>query len=267
MPLAAGPAGPVHWTTTGSGAPLVLLHGLGGDVGFWEADAAAWASHFEVVAVDLRGSGATPASPGGHTMRDLADDVAAVLDHRGIPRAHLLGFSMGATSPWSSHSATPDGAPALVVAGDEDALVSLGDANVLAEGIPDTQLVVVSGAGHLLNVEPAGPVPAGGPGVPARTLRRTGVPRPGDRSRLRWPTVATARSRLPGLTRRIRLRSGCHPVRHRPAGARRAGASLPGPGRPGMRRRRWRTRRRRPRLRHGDPHLRRRGGRGRGRPH
>ncbi len=33
MPYATGPAGPIHWVDAGAGAPLVLLHGLGGDVG------------------------------------------------------------------------------------------------------------------------------------------------------------------------------------------------------------------------------------------
>jgi pimeloyl-ACP methyl ester carboxylesterase len=34
VPFAAGPAGPVHWAEAGAGPPLVLLHGLGGDIGF-----------------------------------------------------------------------------------------------------------------------------------------------------------------------------------------------------------------------------------------
>jgi 3-oxoadipate enol-lactonase len=93
--MTRGPEGPVHWIERGSGRPLVLLHGLGGDVGFWAAEMEVWAQTFRVIAIDLRGSGATPPSPGGHTMADLADDVVAVLDDAGINTADVLGFSMG----------------------------------------------------------------------------------------------------------------------------------------------------------------------------
>ena len=95
MPTTTTPAGPVNWVERGRGEPLVLLHGLGGDVGFWEAELAAFSDRFRTIAIDLRGSGGTPASEGGHTMDDLADDVIAVLDDLGVARAHVLGFSMG----------------------------------------------------------------------------------------------------------------------------------------------------------------------------
>jgi 3-oxoadipate enol-lactonase len=78
-----------------SGRPLVLLHGLGGDSGFWEDELSSWASTFQLIAIDLRGSGGTPPSPGGHTMSDLAADVVSVLDDAGLSSASVLGFSMG----------------------------------------------------------------------------------------------------------------------------------------------------------------------------
>jgi len=86
---------PVHWVEAGSGPPVVLLHGLGGDTGFWAAERVAWAARFRLILIDLRGHGATPASPGGHSIDDLADDVVAVLDAIGIEAAHVVGFSMG----------------------------------------------------------------------------------------------------------------------------------------------------------------------------
>jgi hypothetical protein len=45
----------------GSGNALVLLHGLGGDIGFWHAEIAAWSADFEVIAIALCGSGHAPA--------------------------------------------------------------------------------------------------------------------------------------------------------------------------------------------------------------
>ncbi|MGW7434097.1 alpha/beta fold hydrolase [Streptomyces sp. NPDC054861] len=95
MPFTQTSSGPVHWTVEGEGEPLVLLHGLGGDVSFWEAERTALADRFRVVSIDLRGSGRTPAARDGHTMDDLADDVAAVLADQQLVSAHVLGFSMG----------------------------------------------------------------------------------------------------------------------------------------------------------------------------
>jgi 3-oxoadipate enol-lactonase len=85
----------VHWQDAGSGPALVLLHGLGGDIDFWDVEREALSAEFRLILVDLRGSGRTAASPGGHRVEDLADDVFAVLDHADVPRAHVLGFSMG----------------------------------------------------------------------------------------------------------------------------------------------------------------------------
>jgi 3-oxoadipate enol-lactonase len=95
VPYAVGSAGPIHWLDAGTGAPLVLLHGLGGDAGFWAAEIDAWAPRHRLIAIDIRGSGATPASTAQPSMADLADDVAAVLDDAGLVSADVLGFSMG----------------------------------------------------------------------------------------------------------------------------------------------------------------------------
>jgi pimeloyl-ACP methyl ester carboxylesterase len=58
MGLSPGPAGPINSIERGAGAPVVLLHGLGGNVGFWTAEIAALSDEFRVIAIDLRGSGA-----------------------------------------------------------------------------------------------------------------------------------------------------------------------------------------------------------------
>jgi pimeloyl-ACP methyl ester carboxylesterase len=84
----------INWTEAGAGECLVLLHGLGGDVGFWENETAALAPYFRVIAIDLRGSGSTP-STRGFTIADLADDVRIVLDEADVDTAHVVGFSLG----------------------------------------------------------------------------------------------------------------------------------------------------------------------------
>ncbi|MGV9795923.1 alpha/beta fold hydrolase [Gordonia sp. NPDC003422] len=105
---------PITWQDAGSGDVVVLLHGLGGDRGFW--DGSSLAEHFRVVAIDLRGSGGTPATRDGHTMLDLADDVVAVLDELGATRAHVVGFSMGGLVAQAFAVRHPDRLDRLVLA-------------------------------------------------------------------------------------------------------------------------------------------------------
>ncbi|MCD2189384.1 alpha/beta fold hydrolase [Actinomycetospora soli] len=85
----------LEWSETGDGPPVVLLHGLGGDAGFWTAGAARWAAEFRVLTVDLPGSGSSPVPDGPATIEGFADAVRDVLDVAGVARTHVVGFSMG----------------------------------------------------------------------------------------------------------------------------------------------------------------------------
>ncbi|WP_176308634.1 alpha/beta fold hydrolase [Micromonospora sp. NBS 11-29] len=105
----------VHWTRDGAGPPLVLLHGLGGDISFWDADHERLAPDFDVITVDLRGSGATAGSE-ELTIGELAEDVRAVLDDAGVQRAHTLGFSLGGLVALELALTHPDRVGGLILA-------------------------------------------------------------------------------------------------------------------------------------------------------
>jgi len=88
----------VYYEVHGSGEPVVLLHGaLMTITNNW----AGWIEEFsktrKVIAVEMQGHGRTADVPRDITYEHLADDVAALLDHLKIPRADLLGYSMGGT--------------------------------------------------------------------------------------------------------------------------------------------------------------------------
>lgn len=85
----------VHWIDRGRGSCVVLLHGLGGDVGFWAAEIEDLAAEFRVIAIDARGSGLSSSAQDGLTIADLADDVAAVMDDASVTDAAVIGFSLG----------------------------------------------------------------------------------------------------------------------------------------------------------------------------
>ncbi|RJP52507.1 MAG: alpha/beta fold hydrolase [Anaerolineaceae bacterium] len=79
----------------GRGAPLVLIHGFPLDHSIWDEVTPLLSSTFDLILPDLRGFGESVSSAPAWTMRDLADDLAALLDHLGLESAFLAGHSMG----------------------------------------------------------------------------------------------------------------------------------------------------------------------------
>lgn len=82
---------------SGSGPPLLLLHGLGHRWQAWEPVIDRLEAHHDVIAVDLPGFGASP-MPAGRTpttVAALAADVSAFLTAEDIPRPHVAGNSLG----------------------------------------------------------------------------------------------------------------------------------------------------------------------------
>jgi pimeloyl-ACP methyl ester carboxylesterase len=77
------------------GEPLVLLEGLGGDIGGWRRNLPRLAAELRVVAFDHRGNGQSTAPDVPMTMATLVDDVVALLDNLAVDRPHLYGQSLG----------------------------------------------------------------------------------------------------------------------------------------------------------------------------
>jgi pimeloyl-ACP methyl ester carboxylesterase len=85
----------LYYETRGSGRPLVLLHGgLGSGEMFGPALPALARGH-QVIAVDLQGHGRTADIDRPIDVRLMADDIAALIDHLGLDRPDLVGYSLG----------------------------------------------------------------------------------------------------------------------------------------------------------------------------
>ena len=80
----------------GSGAPLVLVHGLGGRWQSWLPVLPGLTAAREVTAIDLPGHGETPPLSGPLTFEALCDDLHEHLTAEGLDDADLVGSSMGA---------------------------------------------------------------------------------------------------------------------------------------------------------------------------
>lgn len=83
-------------TRTGAGAPLLLVHGLGGSSRSWSPILPYLAAEREVIALDLPGFGTTPPLPGEVSIRTLSDAVTAFIDEEGYRGIDAVGSSMGA---------------------------------------------------------------------------------------------------------------------------------------------------------------------------
>ena len=82
---------------TGKGSPLLLIHGLGMSHKLWRRQVPAFSKYYRTITVDLRGFGESskPSAPGSYEVSVLAEDLVSLMETLEIPRAHILGTSMG----------------------------------------------------------------------------------------------------------------------------------------------------------------------------
>ena len=85
----------VHYTDSGKGRVIVLLHGFLGSHEIWSEFIKKLSKKFRVIAIDLPGHGKTPSIGYYHSMELLAQSVKAVLDKVGVRRYVIAGHSMG----------------------------------------------------------------------------------------------------------------------------------------------------------------------------
>lgn len=97
MPLTSGSEARIYYEVRGrrESPPLVLLRGLGRSLAHWVGVHDELEDRFRVVLIDNRGVGKSRAPLLPFTTANMATDVARVLDHAGIARAHLFGTSLG----------------------------------------------------------------------------------------------------------------------------------------------------------------------------
>jgi pimeloyl-ACP methyl ester carboxylesterase len=76
----------------GSGPPLLLIHAGIADRRMWDDTQVAFTDRYRVIRPDLRGYGETPL-PDGRFVN--AADMAELLRRLDVPRAHVIGVSMG----------------------------------------------------------------------------------------------------------------------------------------------------------------------------
>jgi pimeloyl-ACP methyl ester carboxylesterase len=88
-------ASSIVFESTGAGAPVVFIHGLGGTSNVWCAQVAALARHVTTIRLELPGSGRA-AWDGALSTSDFVETTLALLRQLGVTEAHFVGHSYGA---------------------------------------------------------------------------------------------------------------------------------------------------------------------------
>src|SRR5699024_10075811 len=74
--------------------PLILIAGMGGASSFWKPQLKELSKHYRVIIYDQRGTGQTTRAQ-VKSIRQLADDLNALMKNLEIRSAHLVGHSTG----------------------------------------------------------------------------------------------------------------------------------------------------------------------------
>ena len=101
----------LYYEITGEGEPVVLVHGFALDSRMWDGQVRAWSPHYQVIRYDLRGFGKS--SPGQDPYTH-ADDLMGLLRHLEVPRATIVGLSLGGGAAINFALLYPEAARALV---------------------------------------------------------------------------------------------------------------------------------------------------------
>jgi pimeloyl-ACP methyl ester carboxylesterase len=136
----------------GDGEPIVLVHGFASNKEVnWVAPG--WVSTLKragrrVIALDNRGHGASTKlyDPAAYHSALMADDVRALIDHLGLPRADVMGYSMGARNTAFLALANSEHVRSAVLGGVGGRLVGgVGlEPDTIAQGLEAPSLAVVT---------------------------------------------------------------------------------------------------------------------------
>lgn len=126
----------------GDGEPVLLIHG------FASSHSVNWVTPgwvktlteagYRAIALDNRGHGLSSKSyePEDYRAQKMAGDAAALLEHLGIPRAHVMGYSMGARIAAFMALDYPDRVATLILGGLGEGMVKgVGDWDPIADAL------------------------------------------------------------------------------------------------------------------------------------
>ncbi|MBR28979.1 MAG: 3-oxoadipate enol-lactonase [Rhodobacteraceae bacterium] len=141
----------IHYADEGDrgGTPVVFSNSLGTDFRIWDDMIARLGPRLRIIRYDTRGHGLSDTPSDACTVEELADDLAALLDHLEVTRAVIVGLSIGGLVAQALAARRPDLVRALVLM---DTAARIGEpmswesriAQVEAEGVASIADGVIS---------------------------------------------------------------------------------------------------------------------------
>jgi pimeloyl-ACP methyl ester carboxylesterase len=109
----------LYYEEAGSGVPVIFVHEFAGDHRSWEPQMRYFSRRYRTIAYNARGypPSDVPEALERYSQNRATDDIAAVLKHLGIAKAHVVGLSMGGFATLHFGFRHPALALSLVVAG------------------------------------------------------------------------------------------------------------------------------------------------------
>ena len=120
----------LYYEVHGQGRPLILLHGGLGSGEMFGPTLPTLAEKHQVIAPDLQAHGRTADIDRPIDFRLMADDIAALIDHLGLEKADVVGYSLGGGVAFFTASKYPEKVGKLVIA----------SANIRRDAIPAEML-------------------------------------------------------------------------------------------------------------------------------
>ncbi|TYR82045.1 2-succinyl-6-hydroxy-2,4-cyclohexadiene-1-carboxylate synthase [Priestia megaterium] len=101
----------------GEGEPLLLLHGFTGSSQTWRTLSTRWASHYQVISIDIIGHGKTdsPLEIEPYRIEEMVKILYGLIQHLALQDVNIVGYSMGGRLALSFACTYPDYVKALVL--------------------------------------------------------------------------------------------------------------------------------------------------------
>ena len=97
MPYVEATGAKLYFEENGYGYPIIFIHEFASDMRGWDAQISTFSRSYRCIAYNARGypPSDVPEDPQSYGWELAVDDIAALMRHLGIERAHLVGLSMG----------------------------------------------------------------------------------------------------------------------------------------------------------------------------
>jgi len=119
MPYVQSDGARLYYEVAGTGIPIVFVHEFSGDLWSWEKQIQYFSRRYRCIAFNARGypPSDVPAQLSRYSHKHAVDDVAVVMRHLRVSKAHIIGCSMGSRTTLDFGLAYPRMALSLTMIG------------------------------------------------------------------------------------------------------------------------------------------------------